>query len=62
MVQGAAALDNIQDNDKILIAEGCTHHRQCDDIGTVKIPNWIRSYTKKNRSLFSPPEQNFLVI
>lgn len=47
MVQGAAALDNIQDNDKILIAEGCTHHRQCDDIGTVKIPNWIRSYTKK---------------
>lgn len=47
MVQGAAALDNIQNNDKILIAEGCTHHRQCDDIGTVKIPNWIRSYTKK---------------
>ena len=47
MVQGAAALDNIQDNDKILIAEGCTHHRQCDDIGTVKIPNWIQSYTKK---------------
>ena len=47
MVQGAAALDNIQDNDKIQIAEGCTHHRQCDDIGTVKIPNWIRSYTKK---------------
>ena len=47
VVQGAAALDNIQDNDKILIAEGCTHHRQCDDIGTVKIPNWIRSYTKK---------------
>ena len=36
VVQGAAALDNIQDNDKILIAEGCTHHRQCDDIGTVK--------------------------
>ena len=62
VVQGAAALDNIQDNDKILIAEGCTHHRQCDDIGTVKIPNWIRSYTKKDRSLFSPPEQNFLMI
>ena len=30
-----------------MISEGCTHHRQCDDIGTVKLPNWIRSYTKK---------------
>lgn len=47
-VQGAAALDRIQDGDKILIAEGCTHHRQCDDIGTHKIPGWIRQYTGKN--------------
>ena len=44
-VRGVAALDSIQDGDKILIAEGCTHHRQCDDIGTFKIPNWIRQYT-----------------
>lgn len=47
-VQGAAALDHVQDGDKILIAEGCTHHRQCDDIGTHKIPGWIRQYTGKN--------------
>ena len=41
------ALDQIRDGDKILISEGCTHHRQCDDIGTVKLPNWIRGYTGK---------------
>lgn len=46
-VQGVAALSSLQDGDKILIAEGCTHHRQCDDIGTYKIPNWIRSFTGK---------------
>lgn len=46
-VEGAAALNSINDGDKILIAEGCTHHRQCDDIGTFKIPNWIRQYTGK---------------
>ncbi|MBR5020406.1 MAG: [Oscillospiraceae bacterium] len=44
-VAGAAAVDTLKDGDKILIAEGCTHHRQCDDIGTVKIPNWIRKRT-----------------
>lgn len=38
----------ISDQDKILIAEGCTHHRQCDDIGTVKLPAWIRKYTGSN--------------
>ena len=47
-VIGAKALDNIQNGDKILISEGCTHHRQCEDIGTVKMPNWIREYTGKN--------------
>lgn len=47
-VQGVAALSSIQDGDKILISEGCTHHRQCDDIGTFKIPNWIRTFTGKN--------------
>lgn len=46
-IRGVAALQTIQNGDKILIAEGCTHHRQCNDIGTVKIPNWIRSYTDK---------------
>ena len=45
-VQAAKILDTIKTGDKILIAEGCTHHRQCDDIGTVKLPNWIRTYTK----------------
>lgn len=46
-VQNLKVLDNIADGDKILISEGCTHHRQCNDIGTVKIPKWIREYTKK---------------
>lgn len=47
-VAGVTALDKLQDGDKILISEGCTHHRQCDDIGTVKIPRWIREYTGKD--------------
>ena len=46
-LDGVAALSSIQDDDRILIAEGCTHHRQCGDIGTCKIPNWIRNYTGK---------------
>jgi [FeFe] hydrogenase H-cluster maturation GTPase HydF len=46
-VRGVAALDRINNSDRILIAEGCTHHRQCDDIGTVKLPRWIRNYTGK---------------
>ncbi len=46
-VKGVLTLDSIQDKDKILIAEGCTHHRQCEDIGTVKLPKWIREYTGK---------------
>jgi [FeFe] hydrogenase H-cluster maturation GTPase HydF len=46
-VAGVRALDAITGGDKILICEGCTHHRQCDDIGTVKLPRWIRSYTGK---------------
>jgi [FeFe] hydrogenase H-cluster maturation GTPase HydF len=47
-VQGARSIDSLKDGDKILISEGCTHHRQCDDIGTVKIPRWLREYTKKD--------------
>lgn len=45
-VSGVKHLDNIKDGDRILIAEGCTHHRQCEDIGTVKLPGWIRKYTR----------------
>ncbi|MCD7861268.1 MAG: [FeFe] hydrogenase H-cluster maturation GTPase HydF [Oscillospiraceae bacterium] len=44
-VQGAAAIDGLRDGDRVLMAEGCTHHRQCDDIGSVKIPRWLRQYT-----------------
>ena len=44
-VHGVTALDSLEDGDIVLISEGCTHHRQCDDIGTVKIPRWIREYT-----------------
>ena len=46
-VKGAAMLDRVQDGDTILISEGCTHHRQCGDIGTVKLPHWIEEYTGK---------------
>lgn len=45
LVQGAKTLDYLQDNDTILISEGCTHHRQCEDIGTVKLPGWIKNHT-----------------
>ncbi len=47
-IAGAKALDDLKDGDKVLISEGCTHHRQCDDIGTVKMPRWILEYTKKD--------------
>ncbi|WP_010258143.1 [FeFe] hydrogenase H-cluster maturation GTPase HydF [Treponema primitia] len=46
-VRGVRTLDHIDDRSRILIAEGCTHHRQCDDIGTVKLPRWIKQYTGK---------------
>ena len=45
---GAAAVERLKDGDTVLIAEGCTHHRQCDDIGTVKIPKWLRQYSGKD--------------
>ncbi len=48
LVRGAAKLSALQDGDKVLISEGCTHHRQCNDIGTVKLPGWIRDYTGKD--------------
>lgn len=45
--QGAAAVEKLKDGDTVLISEGCTHHRQCEDIGTVKIPKWLEKYTGK---------------
>lgn len=44
-VEGAARLKSLQDGDKVMISEGCTHHRQCNDIGTVKLPHWIETFT-----------------
>ena len=46
-VRGVAAIDHLRDGDRILVAEGCTHHRQCEDIGTVKLPAWLRRHTGK---------------
>lgn len=46
-VNGISALKNLKDGDKVLIAEGCTHHRQCNDIGTVKLPSWLKAYSGK---------------
>lgn len=46
-VRGVAAIERLKDGDRVLIAEGCTHHRQCDDIGTVKIPRWLKEHTGK---------------
>ena len=50
-VRGAAAVEGLKDGDTVLIAEGCTHHRQCDDIGTVKIPGWLRKATGKELNI-----------
>ena len=40
-------IDALENGDTVLISEGCTHHRQCEDIGTIKLPNWLRKYTGK---------------
>ncbi len=45
---GVAAVEHLKDGDTVLMAEGCTHHRQCNDIGTVKIPRWLRAHTRKD--------------
>ncbi|MGN1457735.1 MAG: [FeFe] hydrogenase H-cluster maturation GTPase HydF [Acutalibacteraceae bacterium] len=47
LLSGVKAIDTLQNGDTVLISEGCTHHRQCDDIGTVKLPNWLQKYTGK---------------
>ena len=46
MLEGAAQLKKLKEGDRVLISEGCSHHRQCEDIGTVKIPRWIREYSE----------------
>lgn len=48
LVEGVKAVDSLHDSSRVLIAEGCTHRRQCDDIGTVKIPRWLKEHTRKN--------------
>ncbi len=50
-VSGVAKLDELKDGDRVLICEGCTHHRQCGDIGTQKLPDWLRNYTGKQLEL-----------
>ena len=50
-VKGVAAIERLQDGDRVLISEGCTHHRQCEDIGTVKLPRWLTEYTRKKLNL-----------
>lgn len=47
-VKGAKTISRLENGSKILISEGCTHHRQCDDIGTVKLPKWLKQYTNKD--------------
>lgn len=49
--KGAAAIDGLKDSDTVLISEGCTHHRQCEDIGTVKLPKWLKEYTGKELNI-----------
>lgn len=58
-VRGAAAIDHLENGDKVLISEGCTHHRQCDDIGSVKIPRWLRGYTGKELEIETSSGKSF---
>ena len=69
LAAGAKTLDFLEDGDHILISEGCTHHRQCEDIGTVKLPRWIRTHTGKELSFdftsgteFPPDLQRYRLI
>lgn len=58
-VQGVAAIETLQDREKVLICDGCTHHRQCEDIGTVKIPRWLRQHTGKELELVHTSGKDF---
>lgn len=58
-IEGVAAIEKLQDGDTVLISEGCTHHRQCDDIGTVKIPRWLRQHTGKQLNIVTSSGTEF---
>ena len=58
-IRGVKALEHLNEGAKILIAEGCTHHRQCDDIGTVKIPRWLTQYTGKTFDIHTSSGNSF---
>jgi len=58
-VKGVTAIENLQDGDTVLISEGCTHHRQCGDIGSVKIPNWLAKYTGKQLNIVTTSGTEF---
>lgn len=58
-IAGVTSIKYLEDGDKVLIAEGCTHHRQCEDIGTVKIPRWIKSFTGKDISIETSSGRDF---
>ena len=59
LAEGAAAVNNLKDGDKVLIAEGCTHRRQCGDIGTVKIPKWLKECSGKELIIETCSGQDF---
>ena len=59
-VEGARAIDSLKDGDRVLISEGCTHHRQCEDIGTVKLPRWLKEYTGKSLEFETSSGKGFL--
>lgn len=58
-VKGAAQLDRLRDGSRILISEGCTHHRQCEDIGTVKLPKWLKEYTGRRLEISTSSGREF---
>ncbi len=58
-VRGVAAIERLKDGDRILISEGCSHHRQCDDIGSVKIPRWLKNYTGKRLTIETSSGKTF---
>jgi len=59
LVEGVKAVKGLKDGDKILIAEGCTHRRQCEDIGTVKIPKWLKEHSGRNLLIETCSGQDF---
>ena len=58
-VRGVAAVDGLKDGDAVLLAEGCTHHRQCNDIGTVKLPRWLRAHTGRSLRIETASGRDF---